>query len=296
MDLSAGYREYQPPAGLVGAVSCVWVGVTPATGAPPTRVLPDACVDLIWQQDRGVFIAGPDTGPVFEAVPPGAVLAGIRLPPGAAGASLGIPPSALLNQRIDAADLRSELPAGHARALDTRLPGSLPPELALRRLAQIVGWMAAAGPPDPLVAEAARRLAQPGSRVSHVAAGLGISERQLHRRCCAAVGYGPVLLRRVLRFRRFVSQIDTGGPADLAVVAADAGYADQAHLTRDSTEFAGLPPAALARARQSASPESNGRAAGDHPARAETRLTGGPGPQQKENPAHEEPGGICASV
>ena len=75
------------------------------------------------------------------------------------------------------------------------------------------------------------------ARVSSVARDLGMSERQLHRRCVAAVGYGPVLLRRVLRFRRFVSRIDADGALDdLAVLAAEAGYADQAHLTRESGE------------------------------------------------------------
>jgi AraC-like DNA-binding protein len=67
------------------------------------------------------------------------------------------------------------------------------------------------------------------------------------------VGYGPKTLQRVLRFRRFVSRIDalagTAGTADLAGIAAEAGYADQAHLTRESTRLASLPPAALARAR-----------------------------------------------
>ncbi len=88
-------------------------------------------------------------------------------------------------------------------------------------------------------------------QVSRVAADLGISERQLHRRCVATVGYSPVLLRRVLRFRRFVSRIDTGEACgDLAGLAAEAGYADQAHLTRESRELAGLPPAALARLRR----------------------------------------------
>jgi len=251
MDLAAGYREHPPPAALAAAVSCVWTRVTPAAGVPPTRVLPDACVDLIWQQNRGVFVAGPDTGPVFDALPPGTVLAGVRLRPGAAGAALGLPPSALLNQRTDAAELRGELlPVGPATALLARLPGSLPPGVALRRLTQTAGEMATAGPPDRLVAEAVRALARPGSRVGAVAEDLGISGRQLHRRCCAAIGYGPVLLRRVLRFRRFVSQIDSGRPADLAAAAADVGYADQAHLTRDSVEFGGLPPAALARARR----------------------------------------------
>jgi AraC-like DNA-binding protein len=58
------------------------------------------------------------------------------------------------------------------------------------------------------------------------------------------------MLHRVLRFRRFLARVDASrGAADLADVAALAGYADQAHLTRESTSLAGLPPAALARVR-----------------------------------------------
>jgi hypothetical protein len=45
--------------------------------------------------------------------------------------------------------------------------------------------------------------------------------------------YGPKTLQRVLRFRRFVSRIDACPDIlDLATLAAEAGYADQAHLTR----------------------------------------------------------------
>ncbi len=256
VDWPPGYREYPPPAGLAAAVSCLWTAVTPAAGAPPTRVLPDACVDLIWQRGHGVFIAGPDTGPVCTPMPPGTVLAGVRLRPGAAGPALGLPLGALLNQRPGVSELQADLRRGPGAALQTLLPGSLEPELAVHRLAVIASRMIAAGPPDPLVSEAARRLGRPAAQVRQVAADLGISERQLHRRCCAAVGYGPVLLRRVLRFRQFVSRIDAGAPADLAALAADLGYADQAHLTRESAEFAGLSPAALARARQPAAVRS----------------------------------------
>jgi AraC-like DNA-binding protein len=36
---------------------------------------------------------------------------------------------------------------------------------------------------------------------------------------------------------------EQGGPVDWAVLAADLGYADQAHLTRDFTATIGVPPA-----------------------------------------------------
>jgi AraC-like DNA-binding protein len=57
-------------------------------------------------------------------------------------------------------------------------------------------------------------------------------------------------LQRVLRFRRFVSRIDARPEVlDLAALAAETGYADQAHLTRECARLSGLTPAALARLR-----------------------------------------------
>jgi methylphosphotriester-DNA--protein-cysteine methyltransferase len=117
-----------------------------------------------------------------------------------------------------------------------------PAEVVARFMSAALGRQA-----DPLVAAAAPRLGQQDVRA--LARDLGVSERQLRRRFHAAAGYGPKTLARVLRFRRFVDAIDRGR-ADLAVLAFDAGYADQAHLTRETTRLAGLPPAAFMRARR----------------------------------------------
>ena len=73
--------------------------------------------------------------------------------------------------------------------------------------------------------------------------GLGISERQLRRRFAEAVGYGPKTLARVLRFQRFLGLAEAGG--DLAGLAFAAGYADQAHLTRECVRLSGRTPAVL---------------------------------------------------
>jgi AraC-like DNA-binding protein len=244
VDLAPGYREFPVGDAFRNEIHCLWVGVTPPAGQQATQVLPDACIDLIWQSGVGAFVAGPDTGPVWDARPAGTVLVGARFRPGAGGAALGVPLSELLDQRVDAADLPA-VPAG-------RLPGSLTPAEAMRRVASIAAEMVTERPPDRLVLDAARLLGRPGARADAVADRLGIGERQLRRRCQAAVGYGPRMLTRVLRFRRFLSRIEVaGGAGDLAGIAAEAGYADQAHLTRESTRLAGLPPAALARARRS---------------------------------------------
>jgi AraC-like DNA-binding protein len=236
------YAEFAPDVAFRPAIHCLWVSVAPPCEVEPVQVLPDACTDLIWQSGVGAFVAGPDTGPARTEWRPDTVFVGARFRPGAGGAALGVPLSEVLDQRVDAGDL-----PGVPRS---RLPASLSPEEAMRRVAAMAAEMVTERPPDLLVLEATRLLSRPGARAELVAAQLGIGERQLRRRCQAAVGYGPRMLHRVLRFRRFVSRIDAGGPVDLATVAAAAGYADQAHLTRESNRLAGLTPAALARARR----------------------------------------------
>ena len=158
MDWGPGYREQPPPAGLLPSVACLWARVVGPGAGAVAEVLPDACVDLIWERGHGLFVAGPDTGPVPSVAPAGTVFAAVRFAPGAAGPALGLPMSELLNQRVDAADLGTRPGAELARAL----PGSLDPAQALRVLARMAGAMAAEGPADPLAAHAARMLAAPG--------------------------------------------------------------------------------------------------------------------------------------
>ncbi len=239
--LAAGYREWLPPAGLRGALTCFWVSVVPPDAAPSvTAVMPDGCVDLIWQNGHGAFVAGPDTGPCPVTDPPGTVYVGARFRPGAGGPALGVPLARLRDQRVDLADL---LPA-----LAGRLPAGLPPQIALLTTIRLAAELVTAGPPDPLVVQATSLLARGRSNVAELGRELAVSERQLRRRFDDAVGYGPKMMHRVLRFRQVVHQLSAGRRAvDLASLAAQAGYADQAHLTRETTQLAGLPPAALAR-------------------------------------------------
>jgi len=254
VDSSPGYREFAPGDAFRKEIHCLWISVIPPAGGEPAPVLPDACTDLIWQSGVGAFVAGPDTGPAPAGGPPGSVFVGARFRPGAGGAALGVPLSELLDQRVGVADL-AEVPG-------QRLPGSLPPAEAMRRMAGVAAQLVTERPADRLVLHAARLLARPGAQAEDVADLLGIGERQLRRRCQAAVGYGPRMLARVLRFRRFVSRIDAaaacGVTPDLAWMAAETGYADQAHLTRESARLAGLTPALLARARRAAAHPGQG--------------------------------------
>jgi AraC-like DNA-binding protein len=210
-------------------------------------VLPDACTDLVWEQGRGAFVAGPDTGPVPTVMSAGTIIIGVRFRPAVGGPALGVPLGGLRDQRVDLSDLR--------RGESRRLPGTLDPDTAMARTLDVAAALIADSGPDQAVTWAAELLEDPQVRADEVAAEIGLSERHLRRRCQDAVGYGPKTLQRVLRFRRFVAQIDAAagnprkGARDLATMAARAGYADQAHLTRECGRLSGLTPAALARLR-----------------------------------------------
>jgi AraC-like DNA-binding protein len=172
-------------------VCCTWEQRT--TQAIEQRVVPDACVDLIWSGER-LIVAGPDTQARLVRLAAGACLVGARLRPGAAGAVLGLPASELCDISPDAADvLGCDATYALLEALDA---GSHPHALLVDVLTHRRPGL------DPLVRAAIAALDRPRARVAVVADELGVSARQLQRRLSAAVGYGPKTLARVLRFRR----------------------------------------------------------------------------------------------
>jgi AraC-like DNA-binding protein len=96
---------------------------------------------------------------------------------------------------------------------------------------------------------AAQRLQTSGGRiaVADLAAEIGCSRKHLTTRFTKEFGIAPKMLCRVLRFSRALRALRGAAPMSLAELADFCGYADQAHLTRDFTEFAGAPPAAFLR-------------------------------------------------
>jgi AraC-like DNA-binding protein len=238
------YREFAPSPPLHALLACRWEReLPPDDPTDSTLVLPDGCVDLLWR-DGKLTVAGLDRTAWWSPVSSDSPIVGVRLRPGVAGAVFGIPASELLDARIPL----EEVIGPRASVLSERLVGAQGREAEYLLLEGIVASAIADAAPDPLVLAATRRLGFPGSRVDQLAEALGISERQLRRRFHQSVGYGPKTLDRVLRFRRLVSKAQAvrDGEVDLARLAADLGYADQAHMARDSVRLTGLPPARLA--------------------------------------------------
>jgi AraC-like DNA-binding protein len=234
------YREFEPPPELRPFVACVWTGTTSGEGA---AVLPDGCVDVVWTGAE-LVVAGPATEVVRPRLRPGLQKLGVRFRVGAAGAALALPAHELLDATVPLAEVwgrRAERIAETVTAAPT-------PARALEALTRGVAERL----PDPsridrLVRSAALLGARFGSSVAERSGTLAISERQLLRRFREAVGYGPSTLARVLRFQRFLwlAELSPAEGPDLARLAFDAGYADQAHLTRECRRLAAATPATL---------------------------------------------------
>ena len=220
---------------MAAHVAAVWIREGD-DGDGPWRVLPDGSADIIWHDDGAsvtAFVAGPDTQAHVAPLAAGNRMVGIRFVPGVASAVLGIPLDVVRNSRVALTELWGPV----AEELSEQVAVAPRPEQALA--ATIAARIAT--PPDPTALAIARRLefaTGPGV-VSKVAADIGISERQLQRRCHTAFGYGPKTVQQVLRFQRALRLARAGGR--LADVAAVVGYADQAHLARDTRRLAGVP-------------------------------------------------------
>ncbi|MGN6793466.1 MAG: helix-turn-helix domain-containing protein [Streptosporangiaceae bacterium] len=241
MAVQQRYAEWPARRSPRGSVACLWASRPSETTAG--LVLPDACIDVIWD-GSSIFVAGPDTGPVPVPPHPGQCFAGLRFWPGKAPGFLGAPASELLDSRVSLGDLWGEAAAGR---LAERLAGAHSAEEAAGLLDEAIADRARTAPgSDPIVDQLVgifRKQPDAGGVVRHASHVLSVGERRLHRRCSASVGYGPKMLERVLRFQR-ARRIarDTGS---LAAIAAMAGYADQAHLTREARRLAGRTPSDL---------------------------------------------------
>jgi AraC-like DNA-binding protein len=247
----AEYREFLPPALLADHFLCFWTQtVSGSQGVHEHRELPDACIDIVLLNDEPPMVVGPWTVPFLARLPVGTNITGARLHPGRASSLLGMPASELLNQTIPMAAVKGAMQHVQLERVMEQ------PNAAVRRFAlgqELLASLEHSAPFDQTVLAGIQWLSRrPHGRVEQLSRWIGISERQLHRRFSAAIGYGPKTFQSVMRFQRLLKIArETGAEQSLADLAAVAGYADQAHMNRDVHRLANVRPTALLRSRES---------------------------------------------
>lgn len=237
------YRERAAPASLAAHVECLWSHAIPEGPCRPMAVVPDGCADIVWSS-RGLLVAGPDRVAAFPAIGPGETVVGLRFRTGSAAAWLRAPLSGLtgtvvpleafwgaaareLHQRMVEAKSAAARTTILAQAAEQRLPALVAPPADIASCLAQLRLCRSPSSDNPI-----RVLAQT----------TGTSERTLRRHCHEHFGYGAKTLDRILRLQRFLAACRTDVQPSLSALALDAGYADQAHLTREARELTSMSP------------------------------------------------------
>ncbi|MEQ9498282.1 MAG: helix-turn-helix domain-containing protein [Deltaproteobacteria bacterium] len=225
------YAEHAPAPRLRPYVRCYWT--LRADMRPSSRVLPDGCIDVIFDRRRpAARFVGTMTRPLLIDAGGPVDVVGVRFEPGGAAPFLRLPAQSITD---DAVDVRETWRAGIDVA--DRIAEREPlPELDAALLARLGD-----GEIDAAVVVCVRHIeaARGDMKISDLTRIAGCSERQLGRRFTSHVGVGPKRFARVVRFRAVLDaapHVPRGGWAD---VAASLGFADQSHLLREVRTIGG---------------------------------------------------------
>lgn len=242
------YREYRPSRRWEPVVACYWTLRCRASDiGVPHRVIPDGCVDIIFDlqaagDDAGAFAVGLMTA--YEAVRLNAEtsLFGIRFYADRAGALFGYPVSELKGDRVRLADLWGS----RARFLveEVREAGGVADIIPV--IESYFATVADVRMPvaDPLLraSMACLHAARGAIDVPTLADRCGYSERTVRRAFQAGLGVSPKQMADLIRFQSVLTELHRGNRGSYADLAVQYGYYDQSHFNRTFKRLYGLAP------------------------------------------------------
>jgi AraC-like DNA-binding protein len=252
----------EPHALLHGIVRSIWQGEGRVSYARD-RILPGGQSYLLvnlgppqylvaaGQNERRIpfddaWFCGISDRPIDTAAPHGSVVAGVELTTTGAAA---LWPWRQAEHANLIGPLENLLGAGAAQLRERLLYTAS----AAARLQLLEDWLLARCVTGrrihPLVHWATQRLAESagGIRTAALARDAGCSRKHLVELFSREVGLPPKTLARVHRFRKALLVSRSSPSPAWSEIAVACGYYDQAHLTHDFQQFAGMPPAAFSR-------------------------------------------------
>jgi AraC-like DNA-binding protein len=237
------YQEFAPPPELADVLVGVWTLTDPGQGGGPRQyhVVPDACSDLIFNQQAGEgFIFGTVTQAKTVEMPGPVSIVGVRLQPHLLPAFTGIPASAVQNlepsfreasvyQIQELFERHTAVPKGtfgarEAECLARAVAATIRPD----RINIRAQWLTSA------------LLSSAGS-VDQAAHTTGFSARQLQRIAQHDLGLTPKRLGRILRLQQAFPAVLQPNRCH-ALAAVENGFADQAHMVREFATLNGFTP------------------------------------------------------
>ena len=246
------YQEIAPDPRLRAYVKCFWTlqGTDPVP--PPERVLPDGRCELVLHcgdaferveergariQPRDLFV-GPSTRAIVIKSGVAIDLVAVRFHPGGAALLLESPLAELRNLAPGCAELDVRFGIDLFDALHDR---SAAERVALLQWVLLKRLERTRADVQMLRLQHFIERARGNVRIEDLARHAGLSLRHLQRRFRVATGVSPKTLCRLVRLQTVLALARNPGTT-LGRVAAQAGYADQSHLTREFNELAGISP------------------------------------------------------
>ncbi|MFF3357433.1 DUF6597 domain-containing transcriptional factor [Streptomyces sp. NPDC002917] len=244
------FRRREPAPGLRTQVAFYWLIDWDLPEPYTSHVVPHPSVNLVFQHHESsgeapfAEVAGIGLGLFTQKLEGRGRVCAVKFRPGGFRPfAPGRPVSEWTGRRLLAHEVLA-VPAPVAAVLD--------PAQEDARVAALDAYLLALAPePDPQAERAMAlvervRTDRTVRRVDELARTEGLSARSLQRLFAMYVGVGPkwVILR--YRIHEALERAESDPEVDWAELAADLGYSDQAHLTRDFTSTIGAPPTALA--------------------------------------------------
>ncbi|MDB4949750.1 MAG: Helix-turn-helix, AraC protein [Gemmatimonadetes bacterium] len=253
------YAEHAPPPRLAPLVECVWTsaGSVPAGGVFESRVLPDGCMDVIFDlrdsrggsdPDRGPrsYVVGAMRTPLHVRMAGSVDLLGVRFRPGGATPFVDAPAGELTDRSVG---LDALWGAGAAAEMEERLHAAAPADRPRLAMEMLTGRLSPERAPDARVMHASGMIERLGGRVAvaELCRAVGLTRRHLERIFLDAVGLPPKTACRVARVQAAIRRVRGRPVASWSRLALDCGWYDQAHMGRDFREIAGTSPGAYLR-------------------------------------------------
>jgi AraC-like DNA-binding protein len=256
--MDAEFVRYCPTAPLGRYIACFWWSRRTTVQDYCEHILPSGGVQLLFAlHDTPILclpnspmvrriewthslIHGPQGNHYVAGPKPCGTTVGVAFHPGAAGAVLGVGMTDLADDHVSLSALwgrRGE------DLLDRLMAAATPKEIFCILEREFSGRLQRSLLVHPAVAHALKPdVFGAQIRVSEIQRESGYSPRHFIALFRTAVGLTPKHYYRIQRFNSVLRRLASGGNGELAQIAVSAGYSDQAHLTRDFREFAGITP------------------------------------------------------
>ena len=253
------YREFAPHETLREDVRCFWAMQVEYPEGGTQEVVPDGCVELIFNFGRPYL---PLSDPTVTSVPIASVVGfqdrtvRFRVSGTVKVVAARMQAWAALTLLQDRVDTLARTVRGLGPEWN-ELVGRIGERVAkeayeegVRTLEEFLIERALVRRYDRQVIEAAAKLLHQTKgdyRIAELADSCRMSMRQLERGFKSVVGTSPKNFARTLRFERAQRRLMFEPDADLTSLAMECGYFDQAHFIKDFKAFSGSTPSQYAR-------------------------------------------------